>query len=188
MHGNHILITGYRIFLFPEKAGAANGMSRGQHGLDADISKGYRFLIGIKLIRFKVLYMRAGIRDHGFLRAALHEYIVLFGHTNLCSGQRLHFSCCSAVIEMRMADQDFLNISRLVSQCIDRIYHQIRALRNCAVDQDQAIACIDQIAANPGLTCYIPGVRRYLKRLDCQCPRLMYKSFYRMWDCRATMK
>ena len=188
MHGNCILSSVHRIFLFPEKAGAANGMARSQHGLNTDVSQGYRLIVRIKLVRFKILHVGTGIRDHGLLRAAFHEYIVLFGHIHACAGQLLHLSRRTAMVKVRVADQDLLNICRFISKSVDRIYQQVTALRDCRIDQDQSVTCVDQVTANPGLTCHIPGIGGYLERLNCQCSRLMHKGLYRMWDCRATMK
>ena len=143
VHAHHIALSVCRVSHFPEEGGAANGVTRSQHAVDGDIAQGNRLLIGIETIRLEILRMGILVDVDGLLRAGLHEFPVLFGHVHLCAGQLFHDSCGSTVIKVRVADEDLFDLLRTIAQAVDGIHQHVSTLRDCRVDEDQPVPCVN---------------------------------------------
>lgn len=173
IHGNGIPLAVRGIRNFPEKRRAAAGMARRQQRAHRYVPQLDGMLVREVAVNLKRLRMQARIEMRRLLRAGAHELGVLATHEDLGAREMCQHAGRAAVVDMRVGDEDELDIGEPVSQLVDRVDQQRTSLRHCRVNQDASRTRIDEIAVDPALTGYIVRTRGNLERLDRKLPRTL---------------
>ena len=167
MQGAAVGLAGLFVGILKEEAGHARRMAGAQAEGDGEAAHG-QGVLHIVEIRDRV---GGDIRREGVLRVLLMLGLILLGQPDLGTGHLVQDPCAAGVIPVPVGQEDLLDVLGVVAGTPDAVDQQVQRLRaQAGIDQDQALAGIQQEGRDVVLPAHVPDVGRIAVDRDGMLP------------------